>query len=260
MEGPAWENEKVGFRNYFDLRNGMDIFGKKTIEMVLDGVGLHESYHEMQEWGMDILKVANSLGAGAIGLEVEGGLYRIGADTTARFERLYEGPLKSEFKLTYPNMEIAGDVYDITHYVAITAGEYCYENRLLIDHVQENVAFASGIVNAHSDEVYYEEVPGNYHVLMTHAKQAEDSSYLAMGLLIPDSDYLDHGQTPDTGEGITQTYYASMNASATGETAYAFYALWEKTEGKFQEFNEALEVLKNDALKKRNPIKLSKQS
>ena len=28
MEGPAWENENVGFRLYFDERNAIDIFGK----------------------------------------------------------------------------------------------------------------------------------------------------------------------------------------------------------------------------------------
>jgi hypothetical protein len=39
MEGVAWENDKVGFRNYMDQRNGMDIFGKTTSEMVLDSVG-----------------------------------------------------------------------------------------------------------------------------------------------------------------------------------------------------------------------------
>jgi len=27
MEGPGWENDVVGFRNYFDARNGIDIYG-----------------------------------------------------------------------------------------------------------------------------------------------------------------------------------------------------------------------------------------
>ncbi len=40
MEGPAWENDLVGFRNYLDQRNGMDIFGKIESRMVLDSVGV----------------------------------------------------------------------------------------------------------------------------------------------------------------------------------------------------------------------------
>ncbi|MBK7700210.1 MAG: DUF4861 family protein [Saprospiraceae bacterium] len=46
--------------------------------MVLNSVGIHENYHEMQDWGMDILKVGNSLGAGAIGLIIGDSLFRIG--------------------------------------------------------------------------------------------------------------------------------------------------------------------------------------
>ncbi|MFC2091095.1 DUF4861 family protein [Bacteroidota bacterium] len=73
MEGIAWENDKVGFRNYFDRRNGMDIFGKVTGKMVLDEVGYknNPSYHEFNsKWGVDVLKVGNSLGAGSIGSEI----------------------------------------------------------------------------------------------------------------------------------------------------------------------------------------------
>ena len=80
MEGPAWENDKVGFRNYYDARNGMDIFGKKTARMVLDDAGIRgQNYHELSDWGMDILKVGNSLGAGAIAIGVGDSIYRVGA-------------------------------------------------------------------------------------------------------------------------------------------------------------------------------------
>lgn len=50
MEGPAGKNDKVGFRNYYDLRNGMDIFGKITDKMVLDTIGLTGSYHDLSNW------------------------------------------------------------------------------------------------------------------------------------------------------------------------------------------------------------------
>ena len=57
MEGVAWENDRVGFRNYMDQRNGMDIFGKTTPEMVLEEVGIKgaPSYHEPGPWGLDVL-------------------------------------------------------------------------------------------------------------------------------------------------------------------------------------------------------------
>jgi hypothetical protein len=54
-EGPAWENDKVAFRSYFDVRNAKDIFGKTTSSMVMDTVGTmgDKYYHHQAEWGMD---------------------------------------------------------------------------------------------------------------------------------------------------------------------------------------------------------------
>ena len=56
-EGPAWENDKVAFRLYFDVRNNKDIYGKTTSRMMMDTVGANTkmSYHLLSEWGMDVL-------------------------------------------------------------------------------------------------------------------------------------------------------------------------------------------------------------
>ena len=68
-EGPGIESDKVGYRIYLDWRNGFDVFGNKTGAPVLHKVGLdgYESYHHMTDWGMDLLKVGKSLGAGGYG-------------------------------------------------------------------------------------------------------------------------------------------------------------------------------------------------
>ena len=62
-EGPGWESEEVGYRFYLDWRNATDIFGKNKNQLILDQVGnsdtvaKDDSYHSMQEWGMDIFKL-----------------------------------------------------------------------------------------------------------------------------------------------------------------------------------------------------------
>lgn len=68
-EGPGWESSKVGYRLYFDWRNGIDIFGKKVDTMVLSKIGLddYDSYHENSPWGQDVLKAGKSLGIGSYG-------------------------------------------------------------------------------------------------------------------------------------------------------------------------------------------------
>jgi len=67
-EGPGWESEKIGYRIYLDWRNAIDIFGKKVDTMVLHKVGLDvlDSYHEIAGWGVDVLKVGESLGLGSL--------------------------------------------------------------------------------------------------------------------------------------------------------------------------------------------------
>ena len=65
-ESVNWENDKIGFRNYFDCRNVKDLFGKREPQMIIDKIHTPElgSYHELADWGMDVLHCGSSLGAG----------------------------------------------------------------------------------------------------------------------------------------------------------------------------------------------------
>ena len=66
MDGPAWENDKVGFRHYFDGRNCRDLFGKRVSEMVLDTVGLRadgypdNTYQVLREWGCEFFRTGRN--------------------------------------------------------------------------------------------------------------------------------------------------------------------------------------------------------
>ena len=78
-EGPGWESDKVGYRFYLDWRNAIDVFGKKVPDMVLQEIGQDdfESYHSMCPWGMDVLKVGESLGLGTLGMWYENKAERV---------------------------------------------------------------------------------------------------------------------------------------------------------------------------------------
>lgn len=77
-EGPGWESNKIGYRLYLDWRNAIDIFGKKTEEIILPKVGQDnfDSYHEITDWGGDILHNGKSAGIGGIARMVNGKLWR----------------------------------------------------------------------------------------------------------------------------------------------------------------------------------------
>ncbi len=268
MEGPAWENEKVGFRNYFDLRNGMDIFGKTTSEMVLNYVGLKKdvekprhfnfdtSYHEMSNWGMDILKVGNSLGAGAVALQIKDSLYRIGDNGRGTYEKLYEGPLKSEFRLRYPDWEAAGKVRDIIQDISIEAGKYCYRSSLFSKDVESNVSFVTGIVNTYSEEFIKYEAGENHIAFLTHSRQAEDGNFLTMAILVKKEDFAGTDETQNTREGITETFYVKLNTKTGKTTNYRFYAFWATENPDIRDLNTVKSILNRDALEIENPIKV----
>jgi len=122
-EGPAWENENIAFRMYWDKRNGIDIHGKKVLDMVLDTVGLdRNNYHKMSDWGMDVLKAGNSLGAGTIALMIDGEVHRVGDAREEKVMITEESANRSAFHLDYNGLEIAGRTIDLDWDISIEAG------------------------------------------------------------------------------------------------------------------------------------------
>jgi hypothetical protein len=249
MEGPAWENDKVGFRNYLDQRNGMDIFGKLTAQMVLDSVGIagRQSYHEPDSWGMDILKVNTSLGAGAIGYLYNDSIYRVGDNGSGTYEVVFEGPLRSRFNLIYDPWEIAGMRIKVVHQVEIVAGRLCYQSQVTRSGSGEDLDLVTGIVNILSDSLVVLDLDAQYTGVMTHDLQAEDTTLLAMALVVSKMELLSYGEAPSSGDGITETYYVVLDAPENQPVPYRFYALWERQDPRWAHPEEAEDFLKQEA-------------
>ncbi|MBC6994627.1 DUF4861 family protein [Neolewinella lacunae] len=225
-EGPAWENENIGFRMYFDRRNGLDIHGKKVRDMVLDTVGLdRNNYHAMADWGMDVLKVGNSLGAGGIALLVGDSIYRLGdvAKETVRITE--ESPERSSFRVDYQGWEVAGRTLDLTWAFSIAAGTHHYESAVTATGLRGDEQLVIGIVNLHSDTLYTLEQDGRF-VMYTHGPQAELEHYLGMALSLERGDYLRHGALGPEEQPVSSTYYVVARLREGLPTGYRFTAGW----------------------------------
>jgi hypothetical protein len=249
MEGPSWENDKVGFRNYLDQRNGMDIFGKLTGRMVLDSVGIagRQSYHEPDVWGMDILKVNSSLGAGSIGYLHNDSIYRVGDTGSGTYSVVFEGPLRSRFNLTFDPWIVEGDPVKVVQQVEIIAGRHCYQSMVTITGAGNNFDLVPGIVNIKSDTLYMLDLDQQFTGLLTHDLQAEDTTLLAMALMVPKGDLKSYGETRNSGEGVTETYYAVLDSPEGQPVPYRFYALWEKEDPRWASLVEVTDFLKVEA-------------
>ncbi len=123
-EGPGWESDKVGYRFYLDQRNATDVFGKNTRDMVLHLVGQDgfDSYHEMQPWGMDVMKIGKSLGIGSIGYNDNGAIHRVEKTDSVDCRITRNGDVYSAITTNYYGWQVPGNKVSIKSTLSIHAG------------------------------------------------------------------------------------------------------------------------------------------
>lgn len=257
MEGPAWENEMVAFRNYFDARNGIDIYGKRTPEMILDLVGINgQNYHKLDYWGMDILRVGNSLGAGAIALKIGDKIHRIDSANESSFRIITEGSLRSVITLNFKGWKVEDRNYDIEHQISIWGGARYYQSQIFVQGLQGDESLVTGIVNINSDSMYILEGDRLYTGIYTHDNQAYDGEKLGMGLLYEMDQFQGTITAPDRGDGIIQTYMVTLAIQPKSVTSFYFYVGWELEEPNFNQKEAFEEYLQKEAKRHSYPISL----
>jgi hypothetical protein len=247
MEGPAWENDLVAFRNYYDARNGIDIFGKRTSAMVMDSTGVNgRDYHTLAEWGMDVLKVGNSLGAGAIAIGTGDSIYRVGPCEEGRYRQITEGPVRAILELTYNNVPAGERMYNVIHQVSIYAGDRFYRSRVWIPGLQDDEVLVTGIVDMHA-------IPadtlseGNWKIMATLGNQGFNDEVLGMGIIVPEKQFTRYWEAPATGGGIVNTHLVGLEPGNSAAAEYCFLAVWELQDQKIKNREYFLEILREAA-------------
>ncbi|GAA4825154.1 DUF4861 family protein [Algivirga pacifica] len=230
-EGPMWENDVIAFRTYWDQRNGFDIFGKRTSSMILDQVGKEENYHELQSWGMDILKVGNSLGAGAIGIKIGEEVFRLGDTAEEQFRVLHEGPLYSSFELLYKGWQVKDRTYNVSRVISIYKGLSGYISSITVDGLQGDESLVTGMVNLHNKE-FFQKTINDQEVLYTFDAQAEMDKYLGMAVSAPATQVVAVGNIEALTSEISDSWYMELRFPKEQQPiTYTFWADWELREG-----------------------------
>lgn len=242
-EGPAWENDKVGFRIYFDVRNGKDIWGKTTSQMMMDEVGVNpvNNYHEQAAWGMDILKVGKSLGAGSLAMIIpfngKDTMVRLGGNNMGKvvYQKISDGPIRAVIRLTYPEWKVDDEISPVTirEEISIWGGQYFYQSKVTVKNAPANAQIVTGIVNLHSKEVK-ELHNKNASLIYTYDQQSENKDNLGMSIMVPVGLRYKTGQTANEGTDVQNTYYVSAPVSRNQSFTFRFYAGWEKSETFFK--------------------------
>lgn len=257
MEGIGWENDKIAYRNYFDRRNAMDIYAKITSEMVLDGVGYknNPSYHKFNpEWGVDVLAVGNSLGAGSIAFLYNDSLYRLGDNGVGTCEVLVEGPLRSIFRFEFSDWKMKDLPLTVIHDVTIEAGKYYFNNSVTYSGSDAELQLVPGIVNIKSHQLYTLDSNDQYLGFYTHDLQAEDTTLLALGVMVSAEDFIKTTETANEGRGIIQSYCVHLKTSVGKPVTYRFYTAWERENEQWKTAEGFAKLLKKEAEYMANPV------
>jgi len=263
-EGPAWENDKTGFRLYFDVRNGKDIWGKTTAKMMLDEVGTDTSrnYHQLADWGMDILKVGTSLGAGALALAVQtnngkDSLIRLGGVNMGKvyYEKICDGPVRAIIRLRYPEWKVMDgiDAVNVTDEISIWGGQYFYESKVTVNNAPGDSKLVTGIVNLYNHAINKIDTAGSA-IAYTWGKQSENKDNLGMAIVAAANDIETISKLPEENKTVTNTYTVTFKPSLKKEVNFRFYAGWEKSDDAFKTASGFKDFLVNQAVLKKEKI------
>ena len=254
-EGPGIESDKVAYRVYLDWRNGFDIFGKKTNDMVLQNIGQknYGDYHQDAPWGQDILEVGKTLGAGGYGFWNGKSVDLVSDVKTWDATIVENGALYSDFNIKYNEWKINGHSFDVSSDLSMNAGSRLVHTRLkIIGHNQASSKIdpraqltkdlpniSIGVVKHPNTKLLLEndEISGSawtYAASWGKQSLSGPDSYLGMAVIFRKGDR--QKQTEDTGS------YVSIMETGGGDLDYYFVAVWDqeknaiKTEAEFKAY------------------------
>ena len=250
-DGPSWENDKVGFRDYFDGRNAKDLFGKIASFMSPENVGINkegaveDNYHVMADWGRDILAVGNSVGIGGYGLIAGDKLLRLGVtvdDSINNIEKttfriMAEGPVKSVLSYHYENWHPDENRnYQVDENTSITPGMYAYQNTVEFLGLHGDEDLIIGLVNSNNQNPLQEiAVNDEWEVLLTHDMQTYNRQWwLGLALIVPRDLYLGYTEAPQTGQ-LSNSFLAKLKVENNKPVTYYAAAGWVMSDERFKD-------------------------
>jgi len=248
-EGPGWESDKVGYRFYLDWRNGIDVFGKIVNEPILQKVGLDgfDSYHEMQDWGMDILKVGKSLGLGSIATLIDGQAKRVDQTDSIYSEVQFDGSVYSSIKTNYYGWNLPDGKVDVTSAISIHAGTRLSKNSLNFSRPISNVA--TGLIIDPKGEAIQSGNDLQYSYLATYGQQSLAGDNLGIAIFFPTEKVLE----------FTQDEFSHVVSFGPSLSSFEYYfaAAWEQENNGIKSKEEFVSYLEQVILELSNPLKIN---
>ena len=273
-ESVNWENDKIAFRNYFDCRNVKDLFGKLKPEMILDKLSTPEmgSYHNLNDWGMDVLHCGSSLGSGGLAILKNDSLYRLGSTEVYEYQKIVEGPVRSVFELQYSGWDVNGEMLKAVERISIYPGKYWFESDVTFSGSSDDDQVVTGIVTSMLKREPFEFQAGNFQCIGTHDIQSLNKDELGMAVIVPLAEAGKIGRTTDIdffklgyetvvskafSNIISQTYYIGQKSKSDVPAKHYFFSVWGLDKEQWKTEEGFRKYITEEAEKLSSPIVLN---
>ncbi|KFF07724.1 DUF4861 family protein [Flavobacterium hydatis] len=234
-EGPGWESNRIGYRLYLDWRNAIDIFGKKTSEMILPLVGQDnfDSYHEMSDWGADILKAGKGIGIGSIDRYLDNKkLHFYEVDSTLAY--VENKVNESRVKVNYFGWKTASDKIDFTSELTIKPDQLYTQHTIKAS--KEIQGICTGIVKQKNAELLKKESKNKkWAYLATYGTQSLVPDKLGMAI------FYETGTIENVAD--TDLDYLLVFKPTTKPTSFYFLGAWEQEKDGIKNKEEFIKYL-----------------
>lgn len=248
-EGPGWESELVGYRFYLDWRNATDIFGKKKSGLILKNVGVNDtiakddSYHNMQDWGMDIFKVGNSLGIGSFGMWQDDKVFMVSNNDSVICEITKNGPIVSEVTTKYYGWAVGNKKYDLTSCLSIAAGSRLTKSKLSISNNADNIV--TGLAKYEGTNFTKSNSDGDWEFISLYGKQSLANDELGIALIYRKSDLI---------KNVEDSLSYIVKLKPIDGLEYYFCAAWIQESGGIKSENQFIDYLNTILIRLNNPL------
>ncbi len=185
----AWENNRIAFRVYGpalqatgEISSGVDVWAKRTSNLVIDKWYKQNDYHVDHGEGMDCYRIGPTLGAGSAAPVVNGKLYP--SKNYTRYKILANGPIRIEFLLEYAPWNVDGYQVSVTKKISLDTGSFLNRNELTWTFKGNSLSVATGIVKRGTGgRILFSELDG----LVSYWEPETKDGVICLGIINPES-------------------------------------------------------------------------
>jgi hypothetical protein len=185
----GWESNCASYRLYYGQIEG---FGKLHEYLILPGLTANYAYHNMQEWGMDILHVGNASGLGGISLwegEVRIPAMNLGGKGDIKIERrvLASGPVRGLGRVDLSNIRSEKGEFTLILFVSAYADNFFSRQDIYINTPGGNeIIYSPGLQKLAGENWTFDKDKG---FLATWGLGAEGAGEIGLGLMFEPGEY-----------------------------------------------------------------------